>query len=68
MRRRPKDPADSPWPAWLVRYRPEDWSRRGCHPECAYWEALSQWNDTHPANPVELAEHGPDGPWHPELV
>lgn len=63
MRRRPKPEADRP--VWLA-YRPEDWTGKGCHPECAYWEAVKVWRDEHPDGDVPTG--GPDTPWHPELI
>lgn len=64
MRRR--RPQDDGRPVWLD-YRPRDWAGKGCHPECAYWEAVDSWRSEHPD--AELPPGvGPDAPWHPEQI
>lgn len=60
MRRRQKVDTGGT-PERLRTYRPEDWPGAECHPECAYWEAVAAWTEQHP-------DHGPDAPWHPELI
>lgn len=62
MRRREADP-NRTWPSWMVTYNPADWPKDACHPECAYWEAVEQWQQQHPD--AELPEVMPDGAWHP---
>ena len=71
MRRRPREvetPDDAP-PAELLAYRRGDWIGRGCHPECAFWEARQEWSEEygHDAWPDVVAD-GPDVPWHPEWI
>lgn len=68
MRRRPRDLAEvNGWPVRLMRYRAEEWPGAS-DPECAYWEAVSDYNDLNPENPLEAVERGPDEPWHPERI
>ncbi|WP_256842566.1 hypothetical protein [Ornithinimicrobium cryptoxanthini] len=65
MRRR--RPVDDERPSWLLHYRPQDWTGKGCHPECAYWEAVDQWQAAHPD--IDLPPGtGPDAPFHIETI
>lgn len=67
MRRR--RPVGTSGPGRLVEYRAEDWQGVGCHPECAYWAAVSAWMEAHPEDDLLLEPGaGPDAPWHPELI
>lgn len=53
-----------------MRYNPADWPNPDCHPECAFWAAVDEWREAHPADedaPLELID-GPDVPWHPEWI
>ncbi|WP_270888624.1 hypothetical protein [Pedococcus sp. 5OH_020] len=70
MRRRaPKpDPQRDP-PEKLLRYDARDWPEAACHPECAFWEAATEWARQHPDDAdYDIVGGGPDTPWHPELV
>lgn len=66
MRRRPS--AVSTAPAALMRYDASDWPNPTCHPECAFWDAVSAWTAEGPDDDSLLGVDGPDGPWHPELI
>lgn len=70
MRRRRPPEAEGRAPSHLTRYNPADWPKPHCHPECAFWEAVEQWHDEHPADPTAALEiiDGPDVPWHPEWL
>lgn len=66
MRRREKVDPDGA-PASLTRYREADWVGVGCHPACAFWEAVEAWLEAHPDGDVEVVD-GPDVPFHRELI
>lgn len=78
MRRRVPPPREDDAPERLCRYDPADWPDAECHPECAYWAAVGQWQDEHPFDPddeqngdnngLPVVLDGPDAPWHPEWV
>jgi len=52
MRRRPPPAPLDGFPDELRRYRREQWTGRGCHPECAWRSALYAWIDDHPGESV----------------
>lgn len=64
MRRR--RPLEATGPRPLVEYRAQDWPGV-CHPECAYWQAVADWQAEHPEADLDL-RCPPDPPWHPELI
>lgn len=66
MRRRKPTTVDL-FPRWLLEYRPQDWPRTACHPECAYWRAVRAWQLDHPDEVTPLGI-GPDGPPHLEAL
>ncbi len=69
-RRRPPEGAPGTIPRHLRHYDPRDWPNPECHPECAFWEAVEQWDTEHPdpeGTVLELPE-GPDVPFHPERI
>lgn len=70
MRRRIRQGEGSSTPLRLRRYDPADWPNPACHPECAFWAGVEEWDDEHPDDgtaPLVLVE-GPPTPWHPELI
>lgn len=68
MRRRQLTQDEALRPRRLVEYRAEDWPEPECHPGCAYWAAVSEWQDAHPDESLPVAPGtGPDTPC-PELI
>jgi len=65
MRRRRPAGQEYPIPAELLTYRGADWPI-GCHPECAFWEAVDQFMDAHPEAEFPIPVDGPDVPFHAE--
>lgn len=68
MRRRVKDNGEGYMPARLRVYTAADWQGVGCHPECAFWEAVGEWREAHSEGlegpgAIVLID-GPDVPWH----
>lgn len=60
-------PTEDTFPDELRRYRPEDWTGRGCHAQCAYYEALHQWIDDHPDQSVPELDDPPRA-FYPEHI
>lgn len=57
-------------PDHLLRYDAADWPHPVCHPECAFWEAVSLWRRMHPSDLDDprsdagpLVVDGPDVPF-----
>lgn len=59
MRRRPPPAPLDGFPDELRRYRREQWTGRGCHPECAWRSALYAWIDEHPGETVPEHDRPP---------
>lgn len=55
-------------PRWLTDPRPADWPDPGCHWECRYWQAVSDWQRAHLDTPIPPDLKGPDAPFHIELI
>lgn len=52
-------------PRRLLRYDPADWPDPPCHPECAYWNAVSDWRRDNPVDLDDPSDSNPlvvDGP------
>lgn len=68
MRRRTRvdeTPEHERVPVALLDYRRTDWVGRGCHPECAFWEARAEWTEEHGVDAwPDIVAQGPDVPWH----
>ena len=67
MRRRVREAAPGVVlpPAELLEYDRADWIGRGCHPECAFWQARAEWTDEYGGDAwPSVVAYGPDVPWH----
>ena len=67
MRRRPPPAPLDGFPDELRRYRREQWTGRGCHPECAWRNALYAWIDDHPGETVP-EHHRPPATFYLEHI
>ena len=66
MRRRDQRQESNVIPLRLRRYLASDWPDPECHPECAWWEAASEWEERYPDSLPDKV--GPDTPFHPETI